>query len=195
MSAPFERKMKLMAFADGELDGAERAEVEAWLSGDADARRFVRDLGSLGDVVRLTHEGGESARATAAFDVADAVMARIAPVAEALPIPAVSTTPAPVASLDAARAARQSYARVGAATLATFALAASVLLFVRTEEEPLVAAGRAAEVDALAAVESGPGVDVDVDETSGQMVSVFYLPNESSLTTSLVVWVDEIGDK
>jgi hypothetical protein len=41
-----------------------------------------------------------------------------------------------------------------------------------------------------------PGVEVDVDpDSAGESVRVFYLSNESSPTTSVVVWVDESGGK
>jgi hypothetical protein len=38
-------------------------------------------------------------------------------------------------------------------------------------------------------------VDVDVEQTANNSVSVFYVPSETSLTTSVVVWVDEKGEK
>lgn len=77
---------------------------------------------------------------------------------------------------------------------AALALAASVFVFSRnaTNSEQPMARIPVAPVEPASA---GPGVDVDVDETPGHSVSVFYVPNETMATTtsSVVVWVDESG--
>lgn len=214
MSITHERRMKLMAFADGELEGAERDEVCAWLATDGDAARFVNDLATLGDLVKLGHEGGAQAKAIAAFDVADAVMAKLAD-GEA------REDPPAVVSLDAARARRRGSQsglrsasldgarrgtppseagdggpawKVGAGIVVALALAASVLLIARSKGEQPLAGSTGSSVQP-AANGTGPGVDVDLAESPGQTVSVFYLPSETTLTTSVVVWVDETGDK
>ena len=71
------RMLQLMAYADGELEGAERAEVEGWLASDIDAVRFANEIAGLGDLVKMGHEGSASAKAVASFDITDAVMAAV----------------------------------------------------------------------------------------------------------------------
>lgn len=178
-----ERRLKLMAFADGELEGAEREEVLAWLAADAQAARFVNELATLGDLVKLGHEGSSRARAIASFDATDAIMAKVA--AES----------AVVVPFDAARARRRRNVAVAAtigAAATVLAVAASVMLVVRpaTQLAKTIAPPTAAPL-----VESGPGIEIDVDEARGSSVSVFFLPSESSLTTSVLLWVDETGEK
>jgi hypothetical protein len=46
-------------------------------------------------------------------------------------------------------------------------------------------------VERTALVGAASGVDVAVEETTNDSVSVFYVPSEASLATSVVVWVDE----
>lgn len=182
-----ERRMKLMAFADGELSGAEREEVLSWLAADEQAGRFVSELSTLGELVRLGHEGSSDARAIGAFDVADAVMAKTAAAAPA----------AVVVPFDAARARRQRNIAVAAAgaAVAVLAVAASVLFVVRPAERlaTTLASGTSTPA-AVQSAETGPGIEIDVEEGRGSKVSVFYLPSESSLTTSVLLWVDESGD-
>lgn len=200
MSAATDRMLKLMAYADGELEGAELAEVEGWLVADADAARFTAELAQLGDFVKTGHVQSAKAAAIASFDVAGAVMARV----EAEPEKAEKADDepkAPVVSLEARREEaklRQAPPRrrmqVGMVVAAALALAASVFVFSRnaTNSEQPMARIPVAPVELASA---GPGVDVDVDETPGQSVSVFYVPNETMATTtsSVVVWVDESG--
>jgi anti-sigma factor RsiW len=179
-----DRLLKVMAYADGELDGPERAEVERWLATDPDAARFANDLAALGDLVELGHGGSPDARAIASFDVADVIMTRVGDAA-----------PAAVVPLDAARARRRTSVRVGGGLAAALALAASVFLMTRHRDEQPLAHAPARPVQASPPPSEGPGVDVDLVQTPGRSVSVFYLPSETNLTTSVVVWVDETGEK
>jgi anti-sigma factor RsiW len=173
--------MKLMAYADGELEGAEREEVEAWLEADPDALRFVRDLGRLGELVNEGHAASTTARAVTSFDVADAVMDAALRAERA----------APIASLEARR---QKNLRTGGGIVVALALAASVFLVMRPKAEvPLAKTTWAPSPAALASTD--PGVEVEPAESQGESVQVFYLANESSPTTSVVVWVDEHGAK
>jgi anti-sigma factor RsiW len=194
-----ERMLKLMAYADGELEGPERGEVEGWLAEDAKAVRFTNEIANLGDLVKVGHQASPRAKAVASFDIADLVMAEVtkaSPVektrTDALRVKAVS----PVSSLDAARVRRQKTAKVGAVFAAALALAASVFLVNRSREErPMAQAPVQAVQQGQPVANAGSGVDVDVVETPGHSVSVFYVPTEgmSTTTTSVVVWVDESG--
>jgi anti-sigma factor RsiW len=187
MSLTSERMLKLMAYADGELEGVERSEVEGWLATDADAVRFANELAGLGDLVKAGHQASSAAKAIASFDIADAVMGAVkenAPAKE-------SASAAAVVSLEARR---QRNLKVGGIVAAGLALAASVFLMTRSREDAPMARAPVPAVPSLVA-SADPGVDVDLDETEGDSVRVFYLANETSPTTSVVVWVDESGGK
>lgn len=184
MTSPSERAMKLMAYADGELEGDELAEVEAWLAEDAGSVQLANELAHLGDLVRVGHAASTDAKAVLSFDVADAVMAKL----NAAPTTNVS-------SLEARRAARTAGAtrplKVAAAAVAALALAAAVFVMARTkDEQPMARSPAVAPASPAfpAAAASVGGVDV---ETSSGSVSVFYFSDETAKSPSVVVWVDE----
>jgi anti-sigma factor RsiW len=177
--------MKLMAYADGELEGADRAEVESLLASDKDAAAFIEQVAGLGDFVKVGHDDAH-AKAIAAFDVTDAVMAKV----EAEEKPARK-----VASLADARAKKASQTRIVAGVVAVMALAASVFLLARPDETPMGQGKPVAQVTDKPASSDGPGVEVSANESPGQSVSVFYVPSGNELSTSVVVWVDETGEK
>lgn len=190
MNPHFERRLKLMAYADGELSDAEREEVESWLREDGNAGRFTRELAELGSLVRLGHEQSRDARAIAAFDGVDGIMAKVDAERSSEKGNAGGREPA-VIDLTA-RAPRQKIFKIGGAVAAALALAASVVVMTRHKEEQPMALS---PVPGVEVVSSSGGVDVDVVQTPGQSVAVYVLPNETSLTTSVVVWVDETGAK
>jgi anti-sigma factor RsiW len=204
MSLSSENMMKLMAYADGELEGDERLEAEKLLATDPDSVRFVQQLGGLGELVELGYAAGPG-KAVAKFDIADSVMTLAKPAVQG----------AKVSSLAAARQKKNgSGAKVGVAIVAVLALAASVFLVAqhRNDETPM-AKGPAVRETAQTAVQpapattvasvasgttggsSGAGVDVSTVNSPGSSVSVFYLPTANELSTSVVVWVDETGEK
>jgi anti-sigma factor RsiW len=180
-----ERAMKLMAYADGELESAERAEVEAWLAEDAEAVLFANDLAELGDLLKIGHK-------TPDFDVADDVMAKIAKGNSDTEIPVEKPNVVPLKRPVAAPAQRKR-STVGW-ILGGLALAASIFLVARHKDDeaplaqttsPLVQPGQA-----VAAAASAGTVDV---ENPGRSVSVIYVPDEKSAVPNVttVVWVDE----
>jgi hypothetical protein len=206
MSLSSENMLVLMAYADGELEGDDRTAAERLLASDADAVRFVEQVGGLGDLVQLGHDD-RSGKAIAAFDIADAVMTRTALTTEVKPAAARS---AEVTSLAAARERRAAGApnrpasrlKVGAGIAAVLALAASVFVFAQrpTAEAPMAKAPSAPAVQApgeapRAPTAAGTGVEVSTVNSPGNSVSVFYLPSANELSTSVVVWVDETGEK
>lgn len=199
MSLSSENMLKLMAYADGELEGEEREEAEKLLATDPDSVRFVEQLGGLGELVELGY-AAKAGKTVASFDIADTVMSL--------------AKPAKVSSLAAAREARAakaekkgSGAKVGVAIVAVLALAASVFVVAqhRTDETPMAKAPAARDTAAQAVAvapapatvsgSSGAGVDVSTVNSPGNSVSVFYLPTANELSTSVVVWVDETGEK
>jgi hypothetical protein len=205
VSLSSENMLKLMAYADGELEGAELTEAEGLLVSEPDAARFVEQLGGLGELVALGHEE-RSGKAIAAFDVADAVMA----------LAKEAKTTGTVTSIGAARDARKAAAggqtaKVGVGIAVALALAASVFLFTqhRADETPMAsgpAPGGQVSPGSPASLalpgssgggggSGGTGVEVSTVNSPGNSVSVFYLPTANELSTSVVVWVDETGEK
>lgn len=136
-------------------------------------------------------------------------------VAESKPV----VRPTGVASLEAARARQKQRMKIGAGVAAALALAASVFLVTRENHEAPIArsAGTVAVPTAPPAPQapnpnpesassselaananpSRPHEDVEVDaiDSPGSSVSVYYLPSANEATSSVVVWVDETGEK
>lgn len=228
-----DRMLKIMAYADGELEGAERDEVEAWIAEDGASVRFANELAGLGDLVKLGFDHSKDSKTIASFDIADAVMAQVAKTtneknardeekkasassstSKSSPASAASASAAaPVISLEAARARRNT--RVGIVVAAALAVAASVFMVMKDKgaEQPMARTQPATEVSpatnpspAMTVAANNPSanapngangtVEVNVEQTPGSSVSVFYVPSETeSLSTSVVVWVDDQGGK
>jgi anti-sigma factor RsiW len=178
--------IELMAYADGELDDAERARIEARIATEPDAKRFLDELRGLGDFVR---EGHAARRDAAGVDkIADGVMAALArPEAKVVPI-------------TAARAHKPGLARpITVATLV--ALAAGVVLWMQSQGEqqrktaerplPLVTSEPVASLEP-----PGPPTPAKIDEAdevdSPHQVSVFYEPSTAAAKApSVVVWIGD----
>lgn len=203
MSLSSENMLTLMAYADGELEGDERTEAERLMATDPDAVRFVEQIAGLGELVELGHDD-RSAETIAKFDVADSVMHRVALTTDARPA-------AKVTSLAAAREKRAVEAgarpsgsglKIGAGIAAALALAASIAVFAqhRNAETPMAKAPVVPAVQvpgspSPASTVGGTGVEVSTVNSPSNSVSVFYLPSANELSTSVVVWVDETGEK
>ena len=197
--------MKLMAYADGELEGVERRDAELLLAREPEAVTFVEQLAGLG---KLLEEGHQDRHADlfASFDIADAVMSAAKTVEQDKPEAKVTS----IAEMAAKRAAREGgksaagqgrILKIGGAIVAAMALAASIFVFARGHKEevpmavnqPSVQATNVANVaNPVVNAEVGSGVAID---SAGKSVSVFYLPTANELSTSVVVWVDESGEK
>ncbi len=194
MSLSSKNMMKLMAYADGELEGAERIEAEMLLASDADAATFIDQVAGLGTLLEVGHQD-RLGKTLAAFDVTAAVMGAIAKetpaAAETARATNVAGGGANVRSLAAAREKKSGGLKIGVGVAAALALAASVFLFTqhRNDEAPMAAVAPAP------AVQQAQGSSGIVVESAGKSVSVFYLPTESELSTSVLVWVDETGEK
>lgn len=186
MSLSSENMMKLMAYADGELEGDGLAEVEKLLAKEPDAARFVADMANLGAYVSEGHDERD-AKAVAKFDVADVVMAKVKDV------PASSIAPpAKVVSLAEAKKKRTNVVAIGGAVVAALALAASIFLWNRPQETPMARAPKPTPPTASQL----PGVEVDTADSPGQKVEVFYGPGANDMQTSVVIWVDDtVGEK
>jgi len=183
--------LKLMAYADGELEGKELEEVRSWIKNDNKSVRLANEVANLGDYLRVGHKASKDAKAIASFDITDAIMAKV----EAEPV-APAATKTNVVSIGAAATKKKNNWKAPAAVAAALALAASVVLMTRHKEETPLARAPVPAVQPSPAA-SGPGVEVDVVESPGNSVSVFYLPSETAqtTTTSVMVWVDESGGK
>jgi hypothetical protein len=149
----------------------------------------------------------------AAFDVTAAVMKVVeAEKASEHPVNAGGQ----VRSLDDARQKRavngaqeRRGLRVGGVIVALVAAAAAIAVFARPPAETPVAQSAPVAPVAPVAQNGGAqngganggqgvepsGVEVEAVESPGRSVSVFHLPGASELSTSVVVWVEETGDK
>jgi len=197
MSLSSEKMMKLMAYADGELEGAERKEAEQLLTTDPDSARFVENIAGLGNIVAMGH-GARSGKAIAKFDVADAVMDSVKVEKKAEKTKVISLA----AARETAKQKSGSGLKVAGGLAAVLALAASVFVFTqhRNEETPMAKAptivAPVPQSHDLAPDTVGAGVDVHTLNSPGNSVSVFYLPTTANeMASSLVVWVDETGEK
>ncbi len=211
MSSPLssETMMKLMAYADGELEDDERLEAEKLLASDIAALQFVEQITGAGNLVGEGYEASKTAKTVAAFDVTDAVMAKVA--LEKAADRAAKAERAPPSSvlspLELARIKRQQRLKIGGTVVAALALAAAVFVYARPSETPMAKgpttlpapqttttqaqAPGTMQAQAPAPAATNGGVDVSLVESAGQNVSVFYLPTANELSTSVVVWVDE----
>ena len=176
-----ETMLELMAYADGELEGAERSKIEALLGTDEEAVKFVEQIGGLGDFVKMI-DATRDAKTVASFDIADQVMAGLEK-----PVPATLQR---VTGIEAARKKKQSRTVGVVAVFTAFAIAASVFFFARPKETPM-SSGPVA-VQAVQQKQESLGVEV---EQPGTDVSVMYMTGPNELTTSVVVWVDESAEK
>jgi anti-sigma factor RsiW len=168
--------MKLMAYADGELDAADRKDIEALLAKDEEAKKIVAQMRSLGAVVAAVHPKVPE------IDIADAVMAKVK-----------DTKPEPggrdktnVVSLADRRASR---AKIGVAVAAVLALAASIVIWSRPKETPLAELPKPVPQAQVAIPE--PGIVVEPIDSPGQTVKVIYGPGKDEMQTSVIIWVDE----
>lgn len=200
MSSPLssETMMKLMAYADGELEGKERLDAEELLATDLDALRFVEQIAGCGNLVGEGYEASTTAKTVAAFDIADAVMAKVKSESrESKPeVAPKSLVPSSrISPIELARAKRAQRMKIGGGIAAALAIAAAVFVYARPSETPM-AKGPSITNNPSSPASNGPGVDVNAVQTPGQNVSVFYLPSANELSTSVIIWVDEsAGEK
>ena len=182
MSLTSENMLELMAYADGELEGADLEKAQKLLATEPDAVRFVEQIAGLGEIVAQGHRAG-AGKTVAKFDVADSVMA-------------LTKESGKVTSIGAARTKKSASnnVKIGAGIAAALALAASFFLFTqhRGDEAPMATNNTPA---AAVSTTGGSGVTVSTVNSPGNAVSVFYLPTANELSTSVVVWVDETGEK
>jgi anti-sigma factor RsiW len=178
MSLDEQQMLDVMAYADGELAGEELARVEALVGSDEEAKELYASLQALGDGVRGVLD-------VAGIDVRDAVMAKLAP-----------------NDLDKARIKRTARTRMVVVGASLVALAAAVLLYVRSTGHPVAkqnTPSTSASGEAVLASAARAGVEVDFVD-SRTPVSVFYVPAETASTgpgakneppPSVVVWIDD----
>lgn len=180
--------LDVMAYVDDELeDEARRAEIEALIASNADARELAASMRALGDGVRAT-------QAVPEIDVTLAVMAKVSP-----------------NDLDRARLKKQSRVRTFAVAATLSALAAGAWIYSQSDTTPPVANNTTptAPMPTLTAAPNiiaplpSPATPLAANETHGvqvdsldthKPVSVFYVsPNEdnANASSSVVVWIDE----
>ena len=194
---------KLMAYADGELDGAERIEIEALVKANHDAARVLEELSVLGDCMRIVAETHPIVMPTG---MVDAVMARLQEDAK----PTVSVERTMVGSeastsrarvVDLASRRRRTYGAIAGLVAA----AAAVVLVARitNEETPTASTRAVAAVTAPAPSPAAPPassvamanpVEKPASEKPGDLpssVSVILVPSEGETASSIVIWLGE----
>jgi anti-sigma factor RsiW len=164
MTLSSKEMLDVMAWADGELEGAEAARIEALVAKDEEAKELVRSFGVLGDFVR---EADAKAKTP---DLTAQVMARVGP-----------------NDIERARLKRGMRTRVGAAVITLTALAAGVFLYQRSHPNVSPVLG---SNDTPLTAPAKQGVEVGQVDTSQHAVSVFYVPSEKGPETT-VVWIDD----
>lgn len=216
MSLSRDQVLRLMAYADGELDEEDRAGVEALLASNDEARCVVAAMegSAIGEWVRTAQEE----RAVAALEklggadsIADSVLAKI------------ETPQQVVVDFASARARQQKQAgsrRTGAIVVGVLALAAGVALYIAsersknpgvsvpvavtnppTQQAPTPQAPTAPtsteqpSVTPPAAVAGAEQPPVEIESDSSD-VSVYYVPTSPGAAanvnaTSVVIWFDE----
>ncbi|WP_394832514.1 hypothetical protein LVJ94_39030 [Pendulispora rubella] len=194
-----EAMLDLMAYADGELEGAAAERVAAWVARDAEAARLVEEFRTLSECIAVS----EAARPVpkAVDRIVDDVMVKATryevdrkPNADPKPI-------------------RLRRAVVAGTVSAALALAASWFMFFRAPDFPDAPAPQTAantpaapatepeapatEPSAVAAAapetEVTPGgVELEQVESPSREISVFYVPTVSGESgSSIVVWIGD----
>lgn len=187
MSLSRQTMMELMAFADGELEGDDRARVERLVAENGEARGVVEAMRS--PAIGAFLEGEMAERSAAADGIAGAVMAK-------LPArgPARGRSPAVVISIG----------------VAALALAAGVALILRsqgatTETHVPVASVDTPSVDMqppVVAQRPTQGVEVDEVDSPSRGISVFEIPvagaaaaANANAPSSVVIMIEDEGRK
>lgn len=213
MSLSREQVLRLMAYADGELEDGERASVESLLAASAEARCVVAAMegSAIGEWVVRSQD--ERAARGGADGIADAVIAKIQAPA------AVDIAAARRRQEERQRASR----RTGAIAVGFLALAAGVALYVAsnrsggsvvpsmpvaanppatsalstaaTAAQPAIAPSAALPENAVA--RESPPVEIESDSDD---VSVYYVPTSPGAAanvnaTSVVIWFDDTAVK
>ncbi|HEY8088619.1 MAG TPA: hypothetical protein VIF09_12260 [Polyangiaceae bacterium] len=195
MSLSREARMRLMALADGELEGEERAEAEKLAAGSEEARRIVESM-QAADVGRWLAEAMDP-RLGAADGIADGVMAKLG--ADGARAPGGSGQPANVIRFGDEKAKRSRTPVVVGGLVGLLAVAAAAVLYVQAQSSPQTLQGpvaivqsvappppaTTAEIDpaaasltavAAAAANEGLGVSVDEIDSPAHDVTVFEIP-------------------
>jgi hypothetical protein len=208
VSLSAEQMTLIMALADDELDGDERAQAEELVATSADARKVYEAMsgpvvGAVGEWVATSQI--DRAVAASADSITASVMA------------AIANEPPKVSSLDAARARRDARLKAAALVVAAASMAAGVFFFFGTDKvtpppgpAPVASNTAAPPVtvpmpspSALATADPAPsapdepsaGPEVTVESTTSHDVSVFHVPASigAAVNTpgSVIVWIGD----
>jgi anti-sigma factor RsiW len=190
--------LELMLYGDGELDEGRRAEVEAWLAGDATGRAKLVAMGSVGEALR---DG--ASRRELPDGLMEAILEATTGAPTTAPAPAPKTAPADLAAARAARRHAEGMRRFYVVAATLVAAAAAVLVWTRHEEgraAPGVSStGAPTSVTQIAQTpnadpRSEHGVEVWSVDFGAASGAVLYVPSESPTSgTTTVVWLS--GDE
>ena len=189
MSAPSDES--LMRYFDGEVEGDEAREIEAWLETSPRGRLLLLGYGRIGDAVRAIGED----LGTGGADVADAVMSRIGE-------PVKLEANAPVKPRGRLRRWTAAVPAIGLAVAA----AAAVALYLRPPTVPshtasATSVARVLSGNASSVIETAPpaavaavpeaGATIEAVDFGGIAGSIFMVPSDQSPddTETPVVWL------
>ncbi len=177
-----QQMMDVMAYADGELEGADLERITALVESDAEAKELFSSMRAIGDGVRSSFDVPK-------IDLGEVLMREIKP-----------------NDLDKARIRRTARTRMFVVATALTALAAGILFYMRDRESQTTgqtgtgSGPSATSTESVLASSSEKGVVLDFVDTPTP-VTVFYVPAESTTSgaegktsdtpQSVVVWVDE----
>jgi hypothetical protein len=196
----------LMLYADGELEGEQRAAVEAYLARSAAGKAKVAALNLVSSVVREQALGASGK----ADWIADAVMVKIATEGAASnetprsKPAAITSAPRALAAQPARdKPANDNSRRIFALAAVAVAAAAGLMLWSRMDPTtsqvghgPVATSTMAHQQDPSSTDEGGPGVEVEAIDFGARMGTIFYVPTEevASNVTTTVVWLNDDDD-
>lgn len=191
MSLSRETMMELMALADGELEGEDRARVERLIADNDEARRVVDAMQS--PAIGTWLEGEVAERAAAADGIAAAVMAKLPARA-----PSRGRSPAVVISIGAALALAAGVALI----LRSQGVSSEAQVPVASVELPSVDVQPPPTSPATQTLAQRPTEGVEVDDVdSPRGISVFEIPvagaaaANAKAPSSVVIMIEDEGKK
>jgi hypothetical protein len=214
MTLPREVVLELMAFADGELDGAARERAESLVASNTEARGFVEATRSAHLRAFLESEVDRKAAAAGADAIAASVIRALAAQEQsaagegaASPVAAPGETPLRLYARvpRPALASAQVRTSLGVATFGVaLAMAAGVALYVTRhphadEATPVAPMARVELSPAKPGTETAPadGVEVDEIDSPAHDISVFEINGNAAAAASpahppsVVIWVED----
>jgi len=168
MTLSQDQVLEIMAWADGELDGADATRVEAFVASNDEAKELVRSFDALGDFVRSSSHQATLEQATDSLEgLVDSVMEKTKP-----------------SDLERARLKRAQKGRIVLMAATLTALAAGVLVYARTQPVELPSSHIQPSATPAAVVAMVEGVQVEQLDTKSPNTTVVWIDDGASANES-----------